>query len=135
MPRPLTVKVAIAIIYDELGRILITQRAAHSPSGGLWEFPGGKLEAGESPEDALFREIKEEVNLSIQNYEFLTQIDANTEERSLSLYVFLIHKFSGQATRLESQADLQWVEPHSLPAYSFPTTNAPILAWIQTQVA
>lgn len=123
-------KVAVAIIYDQLNRILITQRAAHLPSGGLWEFPGGKLEANETPEAALIREIKEEVNLDVLRYDFIKQIDAQRSDGMLSLYVFLVHEFQGHATRLESQADLLWAEPTTLQNYSFPPTNAPIINWI-----
>lgn len=129
------VKVAVAVIYDESGRILITQRAAHIPSGGLWEFPGGKLEAHETPQAALLREIKEEVNLDIQRFDFITKIDTEYRDNPLSLYVFLIHEFLGKATRLEAQADLQWVSPHRLQEYEFPPTNAPILDWIQNRLS
>ena len=113
-------KVAVAIIYDQLNRILITQRAAHLPSGGLWEFPGGKLEPNETPEAALIREIKEEVNLDVLRYELIKQIDAQRSDGMLSLYVFLVHEFQGHATRLESQADLIWAVPTNLKHYSFP---------------
>lgn len=128
-------KVAVAVIYNPEGKILITQRAAHITSGGLWEFPGGKLENLETPEAALLREIKEEVNLDIIRYDFITQIDAQRMNNPLSLYVFLVHEFSGQATRLESQADLRWVSPQDLLEYQFPPTNAAILNWIQQQFA
>jgi 8-oxo-dGTP diphosphatase len=124
------VKVAVAVIYDELQRILITQRAAQNSSGGLWEFPGGKLEEKENPEAALIREVKEEVNLDVLSCDFLFQIDAKRVEGTLTLYVFLVQKFQGQAVRLENQADLRWVSPESLSDYQFPPTNAAILAWI-----
>jgi len=124
------VKVAVAIIYDQ-GSILITQRATHLSSGGLWEFPGGKLEWNETPEEALIREIKEEVNLDILRYDFITQINAERTQGPLSLHVFLVHEFRGQAVKLESQTDLLWVAPQALDQYKFPPTNAPILAWIK----
>lgn len=126
-------KVAVGIIYDQLNRVLITQRAAHLPSGGLWEFPGGKLEENETPELALIREIKEEVNLDILRYDFITQIDAQRSDGRLSLYVFLVHEFQGHAIRLESQADLLWAAPTTLQNYSFPPTNAPIVSWITNE--
>ena len=123
-------KVAVAVIYDPLHGILITQRAAHTPSGGLWEFPGGKLEENETPEAALIREVKEEVNLEVRRCNFISQIDAQRPEGLLSLYVFLVDDFKGQATRLESQADLLWAPPQTLKNYQFPPTNVPILDWI-----
>lgn len=124
-------KVAVAIIYDPQGSILITQRAAHLSSGGLWEFPGGKLEPNETPEAALIREIKEEVNLDILRYDFIGKINSKRIQGPLSLDVFLVHEFHGQAIKLESQADLLWVIPQTLEQYKFPLTNAPILAWIK----
>lgn len=126
-------KVAVAVIYDSKGQILITQRAAHISSGGLWEFPGGKLEKQETPEAALLREIKEEVNLDIVSYEFITQIDAQRSDNQLTLYVFLIHEFKGQAIRQEAQADLRWVDPKTLADYEFPPTNSAILNWIASR--
>jgi len=125
------VKVAVAIIYNQQGSILITQRAAHLSSGGLWEFPGGKLEPNETPEAALIREIKEEVNLNILRYDFITKINSQRTQGALSLDVFLVREFSGQAIKLESQTDLLWVAPQTLDQYKFPPTNAPILAWIK----
>lgn len=124
-------KVAVAVIYDELNRILITQRAAHKSCGGLWEFPGGKLEDNETPEAALIREVKEEVDLEVLRYDFIRQIEAEHSDNLLSLYVFLVHGFQGQATRLESQADLLWVPPQALQNYQFPPTNSHIVTWIQ----
>ncbi|PJD91499.1 MAG: 8-oxo-dGTP diphosphatase MutT [Legionella sp.] len=123
-------KVAIAVIYNSEQQILITKRAAHIPHGGFWEFPGGKLESHETPEAALLREIKEEVGLDVIQYDFLSQIDEPREKDTLSLFVFLIHQFHGEAKRLESQADLMWVKPHELRQFQFPATNQSILTWI-----
>lgn len=123
-------KVAVGVIYDPLHGILITQRAAHASSGGLWEFPGGKLEKNETPEAALIREVKEEVNLEVRRCDFITQIDAQRPDGLLSLYVFWVHDFTGQAIRLESQANLLWAPPKTLQKYQFPPTNSHILTWI-----
>lgn len=67
-------KVAVAIITNDQQEILVAQRPLHVPHGGRWEFPGGKLEANESAEDALVREIREEVNLEILHYLSLIHI-------------------------------------------------------------
>lgn len=123
-------KVAVAVIYDRANRILITQRAAHLSCAGFWEFPGGKLEMNESPEAALIREVKEEVNLEVLNSDFMGQIEAQRDDGPLTLYVFLVHQYQGQATKLEAQADLRWVEPNALAEYQFPPTNSDILKWI-----
>ena len=124
------VNVAIALIYNPAGRILITQRAPHIPSGGLWEFPGGKLEPHETPAEALLREIKEEVNLEIVEYDFIQQITTQRMDDTLHLYVFLVHQFHGQAEKREGQTDLRWVDSETLSQYEFPPTNTPILIWI-----
>lgn len=123
-------KVAVAIIYDAQQKILITQRAKHSPSGGLWEFPGGKLEHNETPEAALIREIKEEIDLDVLHYELMGQINEQRTEHLFSLYVFWVHQFNGQAKCLESQADMLWVPAHELHHYQFPPTNSQIVTWI-----
>ncbi len=123
-------KVAVAIIYDAQQKILITQRAAHSPSGGLWEFPGGKLEHNETPEAALIREVKEEIDLDVLHYDLMGQINEQRTEHLLSLYVFWVHQFNGQAKCLESQADMRWVPAHELHHYQFPPTNSQIVTWI-----
>ncbi|MCR9191237.1 MAG: (deoxy)nucleoside triphosphate pyrophosphohydrolase [Gammaproteobacteria bacterium] len=123
-------KVAVAVIFDEKKRILITQRAANIPSGGLWEFPGGKLEPDESPEAALIREVKEEVNLDVVQYRFISQIDEQRAQHTLSLFVFFVHQFHGKAIRRESQQDLLWVETTELSQFQFPPTNQKILTWI-----
>ncbi len=123
--------VAVAIIYNQQGSILITQRAAHLPSGGLWEFPGGKLELHETPAAALIREVKEEVNLDVLRYDFITQINTQRTYDLLSLHVFLVHEYLGQAIKVESQSDLIWAAPQTLDQYEFPPTNSPILAWIK----
>lgn len=125
-------KVAVAIIYNRLGNILITKRAAHIPSGGLWEFPGGKLEPHETPVQALRREVKEEVGLDVVHCEFINQIDTPRLDDTLSLYVFLIQKFQGQAFKMEGQADLRWVPAQTLSQYEFPPTNSHILNWINS---
>lgn len=124
-------KVAIALIYNSEQQILIAKRAAHIPHGGFWEFPGGKLESEETPETALVREIKEEVGLNIIEYDFLSRIDEKREKDILSLFVFIIHQFQGEAIKLESQQDLLWVNIQELRQFQFPATNQKILNWIE----
>lgn len=120
-------KVAIGIICDEHQRILITQRAKTISMGGLWELPGGKLELGESPELALVRELQEEVGLTVLAHDFIFQIDDNQR----SLFVFLVTKYLGQASRREAQQDLRWITAQELDQFEFPPTNNKIITWLQ----
>lgn len=127
-------KVAVAIITDSDQKILITQRPSHVPHPGMWEFPGGKLEANEAPDAALIREVKEEVGLDVTKYEFLTQIDHDYHDKFVSLLVYHVHDFHGQATCLESQQDLRWVNAGELEQFTFPEANAHILRLIHQKI-
>lgn len=120
-------KVAIAIIFDEQHRILITQRPHHVPHGGYWEFPGGKLEANESAEHALIREVKEEIGLEIHQYQFLGEINHQYSDKSVQLIIFQVTHFSGVPSCLEGQLDMKWVEKDNLNLEEFPEANHGIL--------
>ncbi|ARG97554.1 8-oxo-dGTP diphosphatase MutT [Legionella micdadei] len=123
-------KVAVAVIYDNQNRVLITQRALHAAHGGMWEFPGGKLEAEELPTSALIREIKEEVGIDILEYSFLDEITHNYGQITVHLLVFCVKKFCGEALRCESQLDIRWVELDKLVDYCFPEANNKIIELI-----
>jgi len=122
--------VAVAIILDPNQRILITQRPSHVPHAGMWEFPGGKLETHETPAQALIREVKEEVGLDVIQHEFLTQIDHDYVDQSVSLFVYYVHHFTGYAECLEAQHDLRWVHHEELKQFTFPAANKRILQLI-----
>jgi 8-oxo-dGTP diphosphatase len=125
------VKVAVAVIYDKQGRILIAQRPLHAAHGGMWEFPGGKLESNELAETALIREIKEEVGLDILDYSFLGEIVHYYGSKMVNLLVFTVKKYQGEPFKRESQLDLQWVEVNKLSDYSFPEANSQIIELIK----
>lgn len=123
-------KVAVALITDEQNRILITQRPYHVPHGGCWEFPGGKLEASELAEQALVREIREEVGLIVTKHQFLGEISHQYSDKSVQLIVFLVTEFSGTASCLEGQLNLKWCEIDSLDPQDFPEANHAIFELI-----
>jgi 8-oxo-dGTP diphosphatase len=123
----LNIKVAVAVIFNEEGKVLITRRPIDAPHGGMWEFPGGKLEENEAPVEALMREVKEEVGVNILSYSFLGQINHSYEVKSVNLLVFCVHKYEGTACCLESQMDLRWVDLVDLSQYSFPKANIKII--------
>lgn len=123
-------EVVIAIICDAKERILITQRSPAVPHGGLWEFPGGKVEPGELPEEALVREIKEEVGLDIFDPTFLIETVHDYQDNSVKLLVFYIRTYQGKARCKENQTALAWVLAHELTDYEFPAANNKIIALI-----
>ena len=116
-------KVAIAIIKDKQNRILITQRPLHVSHGGCWEFPGGKLEINEKAEHALIREIREEIGLEIHNHQFLGQLTYQYPDKEVQLFVYHVTHFSGNASCLEGQLSLKWIEPDQLDPKQFPEAN------------
>jgi len=120
------VKVVVAVITDEQQRILITQRPLHAPHGGYWEFPGGKLEVGESAEHALIREIKEEVGLDVHQYKLLGHINHDYADKSVQLIVFHVTSFTGTPSRLEGQLDMQWIARERINPELFPEANRKI---------
>lgn len=117
--------VAVAIIEDAAGRVLISRRPPHVHGGGLWEFPGGKLEPGESLERALRREIHEELGLRLERHRPLIRFTHHYPEHSVLLDVHRITAFSGEAHGREGQP-LAWVCPQELRAYPLLPADAPI---------
>ena len=124
-------KVAVAVIFDSEKRILITQRPLHAPHGGMWEFPGGKLEEQELPEAALIREIKEEVGIDVLEHHFLGEIVHYYAAKKVSLLIFSIDKYQGKPVCREAQMDLRWVAADSLKDYHFPEANIQIIELIK----
>lgn len=124
-------KVAVAIIFNENKEILITQRALSNSHGGLWEFPGGKLEADELPAHALIREIKEEVGIHVISYQFLGEIRHDYNGKQVELLIFLVEQYKGIAQPNETQLDLRWVRLSELTNYEFPAANLHIIDLIK----
>jgi 8-oxo-dGTP diphosphatase len=118
--------VAVGVITDNLGNILLTQRAKHVHQGGLWEFPGGKLELGESVEQALLRELQEEVGILVELAAPLIKVRHDYGDRCVLLDVWRVSRFSGQATACEGQS-MCWLSADRLGELSFPAANFPIV--------
>jgi 8-oxo-dGTP diphosphatase len=123
--------VAVAVIFDDQHRVLITQRPAHVAHGGMWEFPGGKLEPLELAHAALIREINEEVGVDILNYCYIGRVSHNYGTKIVNLLVFSVDKYQGEAYCRESQTDLRWVPRDELALYSFPEANKRVIELIQ----
>lgn len=116
-------KVAVALITDEYHRLLVTQRPFHVPHGGCWEFPGGKLETTELAEEALIREVKEEVGLDIHQFISLGEINYQYPDKFVQLIIFHVTQFTGKPSCLEGQLDIKWVRKEELRPEDFPEAN------------
>lgn len=120
------VHVAVGVLRDALGRVLIARRLEHTHQGGLWEFPGGKVEPGETVLQALVRELLEELGVEVQAARPLVEVRHDYPEKSVLLDVWEVTLFQGQAYGREGQP-LRWVEIAELADYAFPVANQPIL--------
>lgn len=125
MTRP-ALHVAVGVVRNPQGDILISQRHADAHQGGLWEFPGGKVEANESVLTALRREFQEEVGIEIGQARPLIKIRHRYPDRDVLLDVWQTTDFTGTAQGLEGQA-VQWIAPERLGDFEFPAANLPII--------
>jgi len=122
--------VAVGIIRDRQGNILLTRRAKQAHQGGLWEFPGGKLEMGEDIRQALRRELLEELGLEVKDAEPLIKISHDYGDRRVLLDVWDVTAYSGVETACEGQA-MRWTAPGRLADLAFPAANVPIVKAVQ----
>ena len=120
------VQVAVGLIRDARGRILISRRAADAHQGGLWEFPGGKLEPDEPIRSGLRRELREELGITPNRMLPLLRIPFHYPDKHVLLDVWEVAGFNGEPRGREGQP-LRWVEPDRLDDYRFPEANAPII--------
>lgn len=121
-----TVHVAVGVIEDSQGRILIARRPEHLHQGGLWEFPGGKVDTGEDVLTALQRELHEELGIYVHNSHPLISIEHDYGDKQVMLDVHYVTGFQGNAFGLEGQP-VQWVTRNELKEYSFPDANRGIV--------
>jgi len=124
------IHVAAAIIVDPEGRILIAKRDTSRHQGGLWEFPGGKVEPGEAVEHALGRELDEELGIQVLDARPQIRIAHHYPDKSVLLDVWRVERFDGEAHGREGQP-IRWVEASALTDYEFPAANRPIVAAAQ----
>ena len=101
--------ISIAIVKNKRQKFLITRRQEGQHLAGKWEFPGGKVESGETFEVAMIRELKEEVGLIATDYVLFESLNFQYENLVLSLHFYLVNEFDGDATGLEGQ-QLKWVD-------------------------
>ena len=129
-PLKLTLVVAVALI-DTDNRILLAQRPEGKQLAGLWEFPGGKVEAGERPEETLIRELREELGIHVKEpcLAPLTFASHAYETFHLLMPLYVCRRWEGFVQPLEGQA-LKWVRPGDLRAYPMPPADEPLIPFL-----
>jgi 8-oxo-dGTP diphosphatase len=123
--------VAVALL-DNSGRVLVQKRPEGRPMAGLWEFPGGKIEAGETPEQALVREVKEELGILLDRRS-LRPVAFATEEagdRSMILLLYRASTWGGVPQALDGQ-ELQWIALDALHTLRMPPADGPLIAQLR----
>jgi len=123
------INVAAGIILKG-NKVLVAKRPNDKHQGGLWEFPGGKMEKDESPFQALVRELKEELGIRIKDARPLKDLNYQYSDKKVRLFFFTINSFEGQAKGLEGQ-QIQWVELQKLHLLEFPAANQVIVNLLQ----
>lgn len=126
------VLVAAAALVDVDGRVLLCQRPEGKQLAGLWEFPGGKVEAGETPEACLIRELEEELGIRVSHACLAPFVFASHEYESFHLLMplYLVRRWEGQVTNREHKA-MAWVRPIDMDSYPMPPADGPLVAWLR----
>jgi 8-oxo-dGTP diphosphatase len=119
-------RVAVGVIKNQQGQVLIALRDNARHQGGLWEFSGGKIEANETAEQALKRELKEELAIDVISATPLITINHQYPDKMVQLKVFLVEQFTGEPHSAEGQR-IEWVNVQDLKHYAFPAANLPII--------
>jgi 8-oxo-dGTP diphosphatase len=124
--------VAAAALVEVDGRVLICQRPEGKQLAGLWEFPGGKLEPGETPEQCLIRELNEELGIEVKEACLAPFVFASHSYEAMHLLMplYLCRRWEGMVERREHAA-LAWVEPMKLASYPMPPADAPLVAYLR----
>lgn len=125
--QPLLLVVAAALV-DTSGRVLLQQRPPHKQMGGLWEFPGGKVENGETPEAAILRELSEELDIIVDHSCLAPACFASEPlgDRHLLLLLFVLRKWQGTPKPLDATA-MQWVTPAQMFSIDMPPADRPLI--------
>ena len=124
--RPL-IPVVAAALFDHAGRVLIAQRPSGKALAGRWEFPGGKVTAGESERHALVRELREELGVEVIAARPFMRLTHAYEERDVQLSLWIVERFAGEPRSLDAQA-LKWVAPAHLAGEDILEADQPFIA-------
>ncbi|WP_448698104.1 (deoxy)nucleoside triphosphate pyrophosphohydrolase [Mucilaginibacter sp. AW1-3] len=121
--------VVAGIIYNG-DDILIAKRAHHKSQAGLWEFPGGKIEVGETPEQCLVRELREELGIEVKVNHFIMENVHHYKEISIRLQAFHCYYLNGQI-ELNVHDEIQWVKREQLKDFIFAPADIPFIIYLQ----
>jgi 8-oxo-dGTP diphosphatase len=124
------VYVVAAIFQNKKGEILLIQRPKDKPMAGLWEFPGGKIEPGEIPEEALVRELNEEIALTPVTYKPLSFVSHAYDSFHIVLLPYLVTHWIGDFDLLEHQQGYMWVTPNDMHKFSKPTASQKLIEYM-----
>ena len=129
---PTMLFVVAAALTNEKGEILLQKRPAHAQMGGLWEFPGGKVDMGESPENALVRELEEELGIIVSARDLTPETFASEplDDRNLVLLLYRCVSWTGPPTPIYA-SDLQWALPEDMTALPMPPADYPLVRKLQ----
>jgi 8-oxo-dGTP diphosphatase len=130
-PQPLLLVVAVGLV-DPDGRVLLAQRPEGKAMAGLWEFPGGKIEPGERPEDTLIRELGEELGIAVQEACLAPFTFASHTYGAFHLLMplYICRRWDGVAQPLHHAA-LKWVRPRDMAAYPMPAADLPLIPMLR----
>lgn len=128
------IHVAVGVIVNGEQQILIALRPDNTHQGGLWEFPGGKVEPGETVQQALVRELQEELAVEASGFRPLLEVQHDYGDKAVLLDVWWVDRIIGQAHGQQGQA-LQWVDVAELGDFTFPAANSPIVSAVQRAFA
>jgi 8-oxo-dGTP diphosphatase len=130
-----TLLVVAAALVDPEGRVLLQQRSLGRDMAGLWEFPGGKIEDGEIPEEALIRELREELGIQADAASLAPAAfaSAGLGTRHLILLLYICREWRGVPQPLDA-SDLKWVRPHQMSALPMPPADKPLISLLDALI-
>jgi 8-oxo-dGTP diphosphatase len=120
-------KVVVGLIWDEQGRVLLTQRSFKTSHGGFWEFPGGKIEQAELPAVALVRELQEELGITVTEHQYLGEIEHQYPQNTIEFFIYDIKTYLNTPYCKENQLAMHWAKPEELANLAFPEANYKII--------